>query len=72
MHAEVQVRKKALPSRIQDYRKTVYLKYDIERLLWPNNSPNLDVIEPAWQYLKWRTTARGAPEARALVEQQIR
>jgi hypothetical protein len=29
------------------YQKTVYNLYNITRLLWPGNSPDLNVIEPA-------------------------
>src|SRR2546421_4233218 len=38
------------------------LRWGIEalaRLFWPGNSPDLNMIEPAWPYLKRRTTARG-------------
>ena len=30
------------------------------KLLWPGNSPDLNAIEPAWPYMKRRTTCRGA------------
>lgn len=30
-------------------------------MLWPANSPDLNMIEPCWPWLKKRTTLRGAP-----------
>ena len=33
---------------------------DIERLLWPGNSPDLNAIEPAWFWMKRETTKKGA------------
>jgi len=35
--------------------------YDIARLLWPPNSPDLNAIEKCWWYLKVKTTWYGAP-----------
>jgi transposase len=34
---------------------------EVSRLLWPSNSPDLNMIEAAWPWMKRRTTARGAP-----------
>jgi hypothetical protein len=41
-------------------------------LLWPGNSPDLNAIEPAWYWLKRRTTARDAPANRKDMEQAWR
>ena len=38
------------------------------RLLWPGNSPDLNASEPAWFWLKRRTTAQGAPTNRKAME----
>jgi transposase len=39
----------------------------IDRLLWPRNSPDLNMIEPCWPLMKRHTTKKGAltrkPEA---------
>lgn len=42
----------------------VYNYHEVRRLLWPGNSPDLNMIKPAWDWLKRRTTARGAPAKR--------
>ena len=39
--------------------------FDIHHLLWPGNSPDLNMIEPAWGYLKRETTKKGAPRSRS-------
>ncbi|KGO74291.1 hypothetical protein PITC_039800 [Penicillium italicum] len=36
----------------------------MKRLLWPRNSPDLNMIEPAWFWLKRYTTKKGAPKSR--------
>jgi hypothetical protein len=51
------------------HQDTVYLIYDVTRLLWPGNSSDLNAIEPAWFWLKRRTTALGAPTNRKAMEQ---
>ena len=37
---------------------------EIQRLLWCPNSPDLNMIEPTWFYLKRQTTKNGAPQSR--------
>ena len=31
------------------------------RLLWPGNSPDLNAIEPTWNWIKRKTTEKGCP-----------
>jgi len=50
------------------HQNTVYAIYNITRLLWPGNSPELNAIEPAWFWLKRRTTAQGAPQNRKMMK----
>ena len=46
------------------HNATLYSMFDIQHLLWPGNSPDLNMIEPAWPYLKRTTTKKGAPTTR--------
>jgi transposase len=40
----------------------------LARLEWPSNSPNLNMIEPCWPYLKRVTAKKGALAKRAEME----
>jgi len=42
------------------YSSEAYCAWEIERLLWPANSPDLNMIEPCWFYMKLETTKHGA------------
>lgn len=46
-------------------QQRVYNLYDVCRLLWPGNSPDLNAIEPCWFWMKRETTKKGAPKSRA-------
>ena len=37
-----------------------YISWDVVRMLWPANSPDLNIIEPYWFYIKVKTTKKGA------------
>lgn len=49
------------PAHAHFHQKEVYDLHEIQRLLWPGNSPDLNAVEPAWFWLKRRTTLLGAP-----------
>ena len=42
------------------YQKAVYMSFDIIRMLWCGNSPDLNMIEPCWIWMKRHTTRNGA------------
>ena len=50
------------------YKTKLYSLAGINQLLWPGNSPDLNMIEPAWPHLKRTTTKRGGPKNRAEAE----
>ena len=53
------------PAHASIHQNMIYSLFDIQRLLWPGNSPDLNMIEPAWPYLKRITTwIPGAPNSR--------
>ena len=53
------------PAHAHHAQQAVYSRYEIQRLLWPGNSPDLNAIEACWPYMKRATTRRGAPKSRA-------
>jgi transposase len=52
------------PAHAHFHQKRIFEAANVIRLLWPGNSPDLNAIEPAWYWLKRRTTARGAPSTK--------
>jgi hypothetical protein len=62
------VQEDAAPAHIHHHHGPVYKLYDVERLIWLGNSPDLNVIEPCWPWMKKTTTARGVPEKRIEME----
>ena len=53
------------PSHAHHAQRIIYEQYQVEQLIWCSNSPDLNAIEPAWAWLKKRTTSKGAPKNRA-------
>jgi hypothetical protein len=56
------------PAHIHHSQAEVYSFYEVQRLLWPGNSPDLNMIEPSWFWMKKRTTSRGAPETKQALQ----
>ena len=52
------------PSHAHHAQNLVYQREGVEKLFWCGNSPDLNAIEPAWSWLKRRTTKKGAPKNR--------
>jgi transposase len=42
-----------------DYSNELYISWEVVRMLWPANSPDLNMIEPCWFYIKVETTKKG-------------
>jgi hypothetical protein len=42
------------------YSDELYISWEVVRMLWPANSPDLNMIEPCWFYMKVETTKKGA------------
>jgi hypothetical protein len=38
-----------------DYSNELYISWEVVRMLWPANSPDLNMIEPCWFYIKVET-----------------
>ena len=47
------------------YQQEVFDLWAVLRLLWPGNSPDLNAIEPTWNYMKRKTTENGGPGGKA-------
>lgn len=56
------------PAHAHAVNQQVFKLSHIKKMLWPANSPDLNMIEPAWNYMKRRTTSRGAPTTRKEME----
>ncbi len=51
-------------------QNTFYSFFQISRLLWPGNSPDLNAIEPCWMWMKKETTKNGPPRTREEAEER--
>jgi len=60
-YGDAYVQEDKAPSHAHKTQKEVYNLHDVKRLLWPGNSPDLNMIEPCWYWMKRKTTVRGAP-----------
>jgi transposase len=50
------------------YQHRVYSRWEISRMLWPPNSPDLNMIEPLWFWMKKETTKYGAATSQKQLE----
>jgi len=62
---QIVVQEDKAPAHDHHIQNQIYSKWGVERLLWPGNSPDLNMIEPAWAYLKRATTRKGGLRSRA-------
>ena len=60
------------PAHSSKHQQVYFDAAGLQRLLWPGNSPDLNMIEPCWYYLKRVTTKKGAPKNRAEAERAWR
>ncbi len=49
------------PSHASKHQTKVFLDAQIVQSFWPGNSPDLNMIEPCWPWMKRETTKKGAP-----------
>jgi transposase len=47
------------PAHASRYQQEVYDLWEIQKMFWPSNSPDLNAIEPTWFWMKRETTKRG-------------
>ena len=56
------------PSHAHYVQQRVFNSFEVERLLWCGNSPDINTIKPSWPQLKRITTKKGAPKSRKEAE----
>ena len=58
------VQENKAPAHSHHIQQQIYDLYQVYRLLWCGNSPDLNAIEPCWPWMKRLTTKKGAPKSR--------
>ena len=58
------------PAHASKYQDELFRLHDIMRLLWPGNSPDMNLTEPCWPWMKRTTTKKGAPRTRRDTEER--
>jgi hypothetical protein len=53
------VQEDGAPAHSSKYQEEVFELWEICKLLWPGNSPDLNAIEPTWFWMKRETTKKG-------------
>ena len=56
------------PAHASQHQRIYFDVADIERFVWPGNSPDLNMIEPCWAYMKRVTTRNGPLTTRVAAE----
>ena len=56
------------PAHASKFQEPVFMSMNILRLIWCGNSPDLNMIEPCWIWMKRETTKKGAPRTRKEAE----
>jgi hypothetical protein len=56
------------PSHTYHAQEVVFSAAKVARLVWCPNSPDLNMIEQCWPYLKRQTTKKGAPKSKLEAE----
>ena len=58
------------PSHASKQQQQLFMDAGVLRLLWPGNSPDLNMIEPCWLWMKRETSRKGPPRNRKDAEQR--
>jgi transposase len=53
------VQEDKVSSHASKYQHSVFSFHKVARLFWPGNSPDLNMTEPCWPYMKRRATRKG-------------
>jgi transposase len=64
------VQEDGAPAHTSKHNAPVFSLAKIKRLLWPGNSPDLNAIEPAWWWMKLKTTKKGVSTSRKELEKK--
>ena len=56
------------PSHACKHQDQIFMNAEVMRLIWPGNSPDLNMIENCWAWMKRQITRRGCPTNRIIVE----
>ena len=56
------------PSHACKHQDQIFMNAGVMRLIWPGNSPDLNMIETCWAWMKRQTTRRGCPTNRIIME----
>jgi len=57
------------PAHASGHQHAYFDVADVQRLIWPGNSPDLNMIEICWAYLKRLTTKKGALTSQKAAEE---